>query len=297
MKSAEADLRNYHSKPFQVNMSSSDTRHGDKYAEMMSVNQRQKEFYETDKEKEELERNLPSRVWKHFRSRLQGYKEKIGLNEDLHKLHRDWVGDLAGKRVLDLGCHSGNRMSVEMAKGSDYYLGVDLSENAIRELNHSIQEVEGAEARAVDFLSDEFKESGFDVVYARSVFHHFEYFDPFLKKLEDHISPGARIITYDPLRTSRPVKLARRLYRPFQIDAEWEFPFNRQSIREIKTHFDIVDLQGFLGAAKWGIPIYLFNKPLGKALGNRLAEIDREQAQDLGPGLWRCMQVTMYLQN
>jgi len=278
-------------------MSSSNMQNDEKYAEMMAINRRQKEFYETDEGKGEIERNLPSRVWKHVRSRLQSYKDEIGLDDDLHELHRTWVGDLAGKRVLDLGCHSGNRMSLEMAKGSDYYLGVDLSESAIRKLNRSIREVEGAEARAVDFLSDDFEERGFDVVYARSVFHHFEHFGPFLKKLEDHISSEARIVTYDPLQTSRPVKLARSLYRPFQTDAEWEFPFNRQSIRKIKTHFDIVDLQGFLGAAKWGIPIYLLNKPLGKALGNRLAEIDREQAQELGPGLWRCMQVTMYLQN
>jgi len=267
-----------------------------KYAQMMSVNQRQKEFYETD-EKAQVERNLPSRVWKHVRSRLQSYKDEIGLDDDLHKIHKAWIGNLEGKKVLDLGCHSGNQMSIEMAKGSDYYLGVDLSESAIQELNRSIQEIEGAEARAIDFLSDEFQKSGFDIVYARSVFHHFKYFDYFLKKLKSHISKKARVITYDPLKTSRPVKLARKFYRPFQTDAEWEFPFDRQSIYKIKRYFDIADLQGFLGAAKWGIPVYICNKNLGKVLGNRLAEIDRKKARDIGPYLWRCMQVTMCLEN
>jgi len=46
-----------------------------------------------------------------------------------------------------------------------------------------------------------------------------------------------------------------------------------------------------------GIPVYLVNKPLGESLGKRLAEIDREQAQTFGPGLGRCMQITMYLEN
>jgi SAM-dependent methyltransferase len=279
-------------------MSANGEEHGEEYAEMMTVNRRQKRFYEIDDERtKEVERNLPSRIWKRVRSRLQSYKDAIGLNNDLHKLHRAWIGNLTGERVLDLGCHSGNPMSKKLARKSDYYLGVDLSESAIRELRTSLRDIKGAEARAIDSLSDDFQVGEFDIVYARSVFHHFEYLKPFLEKLKVHISDGARIITYDPLQTSPPVRLARSLYRPFQTDAEWEFPFDRRSICKIEDYFSIADLRGFLGAAKWGIPVYLVNKPLGKALGKRLAEIDREQSQALGPGLWRCMQVTMCLKN
>ena len=80
------------------------------------------------------------------------------------------MSDLSGQRILDLGCGAGNPLSVPLAEQRGSYLGIDLSENALDILSRKLSHVPTARVRAVDFLSDQFDEGPFDVVYAKSVF-------------------------------------------------------------------------------------------------------------------------------
>src|SRR5690606_21494358 len=107
-----------------------------------------------------------------------------------------------------------------------------------------------------DFLSDEFTEGDFDLVYARAVFHHFKHFHAFLEKLRSCMAPGGRVISLDdPLETWLPMKVLRKIYRPFQTDADWEYPFTRQSLQTIQRYFEIEKVQGTYGLSKWAIPL------------------------------------------
>lgn len=259
---------------------------------MLAVNERQSEFYET---KDEGRGNALTRMWR--RARLAQKEVRIGLGIDgaVYEKHWEWMGDVSDKRILDLGCYEGNKLSLPLAKKSGSYLGLDLSRPAIAILNEKIRAAGCPNARAVaaDFLSPDFSEDGFDVIYAHSVAHHFKYFDVFLAALQGKLSSRGMVVTIDPMETSWPVKLARVAYRPFQADSAWEWPFNKKSFEMIQRRFDVVGVQGMMGRAKWSLPIALLDKGRALSLGTRWHERDLREATTLGPALWRCMQVSM----
>ena len=104
-----------------------------------------------------------------------------------------------------------------------------------------------------DFLSDDFAEDGFDVIYAHAVIHHFAHTDVLFDQLKAKLAPDGEVITYDPLQVWLPIRLLRAAYRPFQTDAEWEFPFTRKTCRDIAEAFDVKDVFGVFNRAKWAL--------------------------------------------
>ena len=71
----------------------------------------------------------------------------------------------------------------------------------------------------------------------------------------------------------------------------------KENFRLLQEHFEIEQLQGVLGHAKWAYPLSKipFCRGLANRLGRRLHERDLKVAKSIGPGLWRCMQVAMKL--
>lgn len=270
----------------------------DKIDKMMSINSKQKEFYEIDDKSLEEKGNIITRIWRNMRRRQQRVRKNIGIDRQVYRLHKKWIGDISKKYVLDLGCHSGNLMSIPLAKSAKRYLGVDLSKSAVKELQKKIDNegIVNAETKSVDFLSRQFPNEKFDIVYAHSVVHHFEHIEVFLEKLYSHVKKGGRVITRDPLKTSLPVLIARKIYRPFQADSSWEWPFTRDTFRIIQEYFEISDLRGTLGRAKWAIPLSVISEDVAAKLGRKWHKKDFQKAKNLNKDLWRCMQVTMCLE-
>ena len=266
---------------------------------MLSVNQAQKRFYENRHDAELRSRgNRLTRAWRRLRRIQQAFRKELGIDDDVNRLHLEWLGDLSQKSVLDLGCYEGNDLSVDIARASSSYLGIDLSSSAIQVLRGKLhkEEISNAEARALDFLSSDFQETyrgKFDVIYAQSVAHHFQYFDVFLRCARNVLSQDGIVVTYDPLQTYPPLKIARTLYRPFQSDREWEFPFSRDTFRRIHPYFEITDVRGVMGRTKWAVPIFILNERAGTWVGKRMYHDDIKATSSIGRGLWRCLQVTM----
>ena len=212
---------------------------------------KQKEFYETKK------KNFPTKVWSFFRNGLLNKTRKnIGIQNDIYELHREWCGDLSKKKVLDLGCFEGNALSLFLAQNAREYVAIDLSESAISKLSKRLENIPHAKAIAVDFLSEEFVENEFDLIYAYGVLHHFKDTKDLIEKLKLKLKPNGEIISYDPLETSIPIKLIRRIYRPFQSDKEWEWPFSRKVYYLYECAFKIIDRRAVLGQTKW---LFLIN--------------------------------------
>ena len=267
---------------------------------MLETNKVQKDFYEFDpKEKEEFEYdgNFIGRTWAKFRSNYGTVVNTLGEFEMWRDLHYAWMGDLSDKKVLDLGCHAGNQLSLELASKAKEYHGIDLSESATALLQEKIdaQGSTNAKAYAVDLLSDAFKERDFDVVYAQSVFHHFKYMDPFLERIDEILADGGQVITSDPLATYLPMKIFRSLYRPFQRDSAWEFPFTQKTFDSFQNYFDIENVQGMMGNTKWVLVLYPLNKSYAEKKWKQWLKDDQDNANKVGPYLWKCMRVTMNL--
>ncbi|MCH4821566.1 class I SAM-dependent methyltransferase [Gramella lutea] len=254
---------------------------------------RQKAFYENK------EKNLVTRFWYFIRNRtLNSFRKELGLEEEIHQLHLKWLGELKEKKVLDLGCYEGNSLSFHLAENSKEYVGIDLSERAIDHLSKRLNKFPHARVYAVDFLSEDFKEKDFDLIYAYGVLHHFKDTDDLIIKLKEKMKPNGQIISYDPLSTSLPVKTVRKLYRPFQSDKDWEWPFSKKVYYKYAENFEILERKAVLGKTKWlflinGLPISAEKK---SAISKKWHQEDISFSKDSDRHMFQCMQLTMLMQ-
>ena len=260
---------------------------------LKTVNERQKEFYGNFK------KNRVTKFWYGLRNGLlRNIRKNIGAETQIYNLHKEWFGDLSNKKVLDLGCYAGNSLSYYLAENSLSYLGIDLSEKAINTLNVKLKNLEHAEARAVDFLSNDFQEKDFDLIYAYGVLHHFEDVDFLINKLNEKLNDQGTVISYDPLKTDLLVKVARGIYRPFQSDKDWEWPFSKQTYYKFAQAFQVKDRRGMLGKAKWFflldfLPIPNIKK---KEIGKKWHQKDWENSKLSDAYLFKCLHITMLMQ-
>lgn len=257
------------------------------------VNQRQKEFYNSKR------KNLPTRIWSYFRNGiLNKIRKNIGIEQEIIELHIKWLGNLKQKKVLDLGCYEGNQLSMYLAKNSKRYVGIDLSEKGISQLSKKIKNIRSAEALTVDFLSDDFKESDFDLIYAYGVLHHFRDVDNLIKKLKYKLTEGGQIISYDPLKTSLAIRILRGIYRPFQSDKDWEWPFSRKVYYKFANAFQIKERRAVLGKSKWFFILNLL--PLSSQRKNNLVmkwhQEDWKKSQTSDKSMFKGMHITMLMQ-
>ena len=118
-----------------------------------------------------------------------------------------------------------------------------------------------------------------------------------LNVLKSHLVSGGHVVSFDPLESARTIRFLRWIYRPFQQDADWEWPFQKSTFSTIEKHFVIEEIQGYLGKAKW--PIFLTPIPgaygLALKMGVKTANFDQINANRVGRDLWPCMQVAMKL--
>lgn len=257
-----------------------------------TVNERQKAFYNTKK------KNLPTKIWSFLRGGLLNkMRKQLGVQQQTYETHKLWLGDLSQKKILDLGCFSGNYLTLYLAEDSANYVGVDLSDVAIKKLSEKLAHIPTAKVMAIDFLSDDFSEENFDIIYAYGVLHHFKDTDALIARLKSKLKSGGIVVSYDPLQTSLPLKIIRLLYRPFQSDAEWEWPFTKTTYFKYKKAFTVLERRGVLGKSKWA---FLLNfLPIS---ANRKIEIAKSWHQTdwvlsktSDKHLFRCMHITMLM--
>lgn len=229
---------------------------------------------------------------------LSDFRKELKISEQVYDRHKVWLGDLSDKKVLDLGCFAGNYLSLYLAENAKSYLGIDLSDEAIAKLNERLKDFPNAEAKEVDFLSPDFKEQDFDIIYAYGVLHHFESLDMLFDKLKEKLAPNGQLISYDPLKTSWPLKVIRAIYRPFQSDADWEWPFSKQTVRRFHKEFTVVERHGILGSSKWAFFLNLIPFSSKKKLNyiKKLHQKDWEKSQTNDRQLYTCMHLTMHMQ-
>jgi 2-polyprenyl-3-methyl-5-hydroxy-6-metoxy-1,4-benzoquinol methylase len=263
--------------------------------EILEINKRQKEFYNLETHPE---MNFASRLWSKFRNgALSDFRKKFDIKDRVYDEHKIWLGDISDKKILDLGCLRGNALSLYMAENSKEYIGIDLSDVAIASLQKNITDrgYKNASAIAVDFFSPEFHQTDFDIIYAYGVLHHFENFDLLIARLKEKLKPNGIIISYDPLETSLPIKILRTMYRPFQDDKDWEWPFSKAVIKKISDSFKIEEIRGVLGKSKYGIVLNFL--PLNKNYKARVIAnmVEKDWNIKKTEDIYSCMHATMLL--
>jgi ubiquinone/menaquinone biosynthesis C-methylase UbiE len=278
----------------------------DTHQEMLQINVKQKDFYEARFEASQVgslatERaaSAPTNMWTWMRNNVKDMRKSMWVDEQIYAMHRRWLCNLKGARVLDLGCFAGNHLSLWIAENCADYTAIDLSEQAIAVLDTKLHAHELTHARAYtqDFLANSYPDNYFDLVYAYSVLHHFKDMNVILKELHRVLKPGGIVISFDPLMTEPLNRLARMLYRPLQTDREWEWPFTYSTFRYLQRYFEIANIQGFMGISKLGLLFQLVPglRKWGQVIGCWGLEIDNKYARKVGLPLFLCWMVTLQL--
>lgn len=266
----------------------------EKVKKMLAVNEAQRQYYEVADGGSTNEANsISTNLWRGIRARMLNVISHEA-RAAIYQVHKTWIGDISHRKVLDLGCGSGSHLSAWLAQNAGEYHAIDLASAQVDALRTEVGETENRYFHVADFMSDEFKERDFDLVYAHAVFHHFEYLQEFLIILKSRLKPEGRVITFDPLATWFPSRLIRGAYRPFQTDASWEFPFTRRSLDIIESSFEVLDSRGLFNRAKWALALGAFFPKRARKLGDQLFIDDVNTAarpEDLG----RSLQVSYHL--
>lgn len=267
--------------------------------EMLRINESQKKYYEHANGTVEAEVNgTATNLWRRWRGRALSVFADANMLNTLKELHLQWLNnDVSQCKILDLGVGDGNPLSVKFAQEAKEYIAIDLSSAMVEQFQKKLERAGATTARAyvADVLSDEFTEGDFDIVYARAVFHHFKYFDVFLEKVHRRLAPRGVVLTMDdPLETWFPIKLLRLLYRPFQTDASWEYPFTNESLRAIQHHFTVEQVQGSFGKSKWAIPLGFLLPEFARRRAKAWHEADLDRAFDM-KNVRSCLRVSLLL--
>jgi len=269
---------------------------------MLQINERQKSFYERVLKEGSFEKGaggLATTAWSSIRSRLWAFQRDVGARDRVIALHRERLGDVSQSRILDLGCGNGSALTLWLAENCGEYIGIDLAEHPINILSDTFQErgFHHARAIAMDFLDNPFPENHFDVVYAYAVIHHFKDTQVVAGELLRVLRPGGLILTYDPLQTEPINRLGRKIYRRWQTDRDWEWPFSRSTIDILRQHFEITDVRGIMGMSKFGLPFYLVPglAGIGRSIARWGIAFDDRRARDVNTVFYSCWQAAMVL--
>ena len=145
------------------------------------------------------------------------------------------MGDIRGKRLLDLGCGAGEN-SVYFAQKGAHCVATDYSpgmvEVALQLAARNGVEIEGHTANAMDL---EFPDNTFDLVYASNLLHHIPDPKIALKEMHRVLKPGGKACFWDPLKHNPVINVYRRMAT--EVRTEDETPLDINIVNYIESLF------------------------------------------------------------
>ncbi|MEO1678061.1 MAG: class I SAM-dependent methyltransferase [Pseudomonadota bacterium] len=276
----------------------------DERAEMLATNAAQAQYYDQRSlvsagegayASQSVGDGRATRLWRAARARA-GASVSGDARARVHAMQASWIGPLDDLKVLDLGCARGSPLTWHLAKGASEFHALDLSPRQVDALKGWLGDAPRRHFHAGDVLAQIWGGGGFDVIYAHSVLHHFPHIAPLADALEAHLAPGGRVVAYDPLDTWLPGRAMRAAYRPFQTDADWEFPFTAQRLAELERRFQVLDRVGVFGWGKWAWALGLASPALARRWGDTLFFKDFAGGERGVQPIRGCLHVALHLQ-
>jgi SAM-dependent methyltransferase len=224
--------------------------------QMIALNRRQAQFYDKIQEAEDgagwgyeknEDANWMTRAWAKLRYQQQRAVATTGIWDREREMHLDWFSEKAGGSFLEIGCFSGSAYTFDLISAAGDYTGIELSSAACTSLRQKVEAQGCSEKAAVvcgDFLEYE-PGRKFDFVYAHGVLHHFENPDPLFSKIRSMVADTGFLVFVEPVAINPVFRVLRRLYRPFQSDAAWEWPFQENTVDELFKRFEIAEGFGY----------------------------------------------------
>lgn len=154
----------------------------------------------------------------------------------------DRLGDVSGKKILEVGCGCGEA-SVYFAKWGADVTATDLSPGMI-ELAKSVAEYHHVTIDGVVCSADAlpFEAGSFDIVYAANVMHHVDI-EPALKEIKRVLNKDGIFVSWDPIKYNPAINVYRRLASG--VRTADEHPIGRAYLKSVRKLFGHVSNRGF----------------------------------------------------
>lgn len=173
------------------------------------------------------------------------------FSDDEYLSHESWIapalvglGDVRGRRILDLGCGHGMAAVVLARRGADV-VGLDLSVGYVREAQARAR-ANGVRIRwlVADAERLPFADNAFDGIWGNAVIHHL---DPFAAgcELRRVLAPGGVAVFCEPWGENPLLAWARRrLPYPRKARTLDEAPLDRRGLDMLREHFPDLQCEG-----------------------------------------------------
>lgn len=169
-----------------------------------------------------------------------------------NKMIMERLGDVKGKKILELGCGAGEA-SVYFAKKGAIVTATDISSGMLA--------VVDALARKYGVLvitkqcyshTIPFRDEEFDIVYAANLLHHVDI-ESALKEIKRVLKTGGSFVAWDPLAHNILINIYRR--KATSVRTSDEHPIKIGQLRLFKKYFTKIDY-----SATWFLTLWIFLK-------------------------------------
>ncbi len=183
-----------------------------------------------------------SHFWDVFASTVAVEPVRPGPLDAYTRARLRLLGDLAGKRVLDLGCGVGHFSALLALRGA-HVAAVDISERCVaitRERARASGVGQRVETQVMSAYALAFPDASFDLVHGQDILHHLDVDQagPAIKRV---LRPGGWAVFQENNANNPLLMLARHLCGHFGIP-KWstddEYPLTREEIRVLGRIFD-----------------------------------------------------------
>jgi SAM-dependent methyltransferase len=154
------------------------------------------------------------------------------------------IGDVDGKRVLDLGCGSGEKTAWLCRRGA-HLVGIDVSSELVALAEQRLRRSGlAAELKVGSAYALEIADESVDVIFCASVIHHLNI-TAAVSEMRRVLKPGGAIVLKEPIRFSEAYARLRNLLPTRRDVSKYEHPLTRSEFASITEAFTCDGLRYF----------------------------------------------------